>query len=96
MGNSGAFVPVFPLLPAVVNREVPEVPPNFRPHSVKPAEISCLNAEKGVTAIARFWAFLSVDRGNPGFAQTGRTKEMSLTTLVLPLGLLDIPYLAYT
>lgn len=46
MGNSGAFVPVFPLLPAVVNRNLPDIPPDSHLHPAKPAAVSCLNAAK--------------------------------------------------
>jgi hypothetical protein len=39
MGNSGAFVPVFPLLLPYVNREFSEVPPNLPPHPARPVTI---------------------------------------------------------
>jgi hypothetical protein len=32
MGNTNAFVPVFPLLLPFVNREIPEIPPNRPPN----------------------------------------------------------------
>jgi hypothetical protein len=77
-------VPVFPLLPPIVNREFQEVPSDFPRHPARSAGVSGLNAVGGVRAIAGSWPVFAVDCGNPDFSSARRTLEMSLTPLGYP------------
>ena len=92
MGNSGAFVPVFPLLPPVVNREFPDVPHNLPPHPARPPTVPSPDAVGGVRATASFWPVFPVDRSNSDYSSTRRTQEKPLS---LWAGLSDIAFPAH-